>query len=76
MELISPQQYENNIKEKSLEEIKKIKNELLLDISNLERLSRHPEDSIFEIGQADVKLSVYKKYLLKIEEIIKVKENK
>lgn len=76
MELISPEQYANTIKEKSLEEIKKIKNELLLDISNLERLSRHPEDSIFGIDQIDVKLSVYKKYLLKIEEIIKLKENK
>lgn len=76
MELISPEQYTNNIKEKSLEEVKKIKNELLLDITNLERLSRHPEDSVFGIEQTEVKLNVYKKYLLKTEEIIKLKENK
>ena len=75
MELISPEQYANNIKEKRIEDILNEKNELLQEISDLEKISRHPEDSVFGIDQIQVKLSVYKKYLLKLEEIIKLKEN-
>ncbi len=76
MELISPEQYAKEIKNKSKKELENIKNELSQEIKDLERLSRHPEDVPWGFGQIDTKLSVYKEYLLKLEEIIKNKGNK
>lgn len=67
MELISPEQYIESIKNKTVEELHSIKNELLQEIEDLERLSRHSEDSVLGFEQVDTKLSVYRKYLLKLE---------
>ena len=73
MEFISPNQYAENIKNKNIEELEQSKSELLQDINRLERLSRHPEDSIWENWQIESELRMNKRYLEKLEEIIKSK---
>ena len=73
MELIGPEQYAESIKNKTVEELHSIKNKLLQEIKDLERLSRHPEDSVWGFDQIDTMLSVYKEYLLKRKVSLKLK---
>lgn len=73
MEMISAETYIQQFRNKNTEELLKEKNNLLKEIERLEKLSRHPEDSIFSFYDIDTELSQTREYLQKIEELIKLR---
>lgn len=73
MEMISVETYIQQYRNKNIEELLKEKNNLLREIDKLEKLSRHPENSIFPFYDIDTELSQTREYLKKIEELIKLK---
>ncbi len=70
MEMISPESYIEDFKNCSIKELNEEKDRLCKTIMELEKIARHPEDSYFPYYDNDTKLSVYKDYLKKIEEVI------
>lgn len=73
MEMIGAETYIEQFRNKNIEELLKEKNNLLKKIDKLEKLSRHPEDSIFPFYDLDTQLSQTREYLQKIEELIKIR---
>lgn len=73
MEMIGAETYIEQFRNKNIEELLKEKNNLLKEIDKLEKLSRHPEDSIFSFYDIDTQLSQTREYLQKIEELIKIR---
>lgn len=73
MEMIGTETYIEQFRNKNIEELLKEKNNLLKEIDKLEKLSRHPEDSIFSFYDIDTQLSQTREYLQKIEELIKIR---
>lgn len=53
-----------------MEELYKEKESLCKKIKELEKLAKHPEDSIFPYYYNDTNLSVYKMYLAELEKLI------
>ena len=70
MEMISPKTYIMKFENCSIEELNKEKEELSKTISELERTTRHPEDTFVPYYDNDTKLSVYKDYLKELENLI------
>lgn len=73
MEMIGAETYIEQFRNKNIEELLKEKNNLLKEIDKLEKLSRHPEDSIFSFYDIDTQLSQTREYLQKIEKLIKIR---
>lgn len=73
MEMIGAETYIEQFRNKNIEELLKEKNNLLKEIDKLEKLARHPEDSIFPFYDIDTQLSQTREYLQKIEELIKIR---
>ena len=70
MEMIGPKSYIEKFKNYTLEELNEEKEKLCKKIMELEKIVRHPEDSVFPYYDNDTKLSVYKDYLKELENLI------